>query len=291
MAKYLKKLTVISGKGGTGKTSLAGSFAALISQKVVIVDADVDAANLSLITGTELLEKHEFRASKVAVVDPEKCAGCGLCRDLCRFEAVSENFFVNPVDCEGCALCAYACPQEAISMEEKVSGQWFVSQTPYGNLVHARLGIAEENSGKLVTTVRNRGQELAETGGKEYLLIDGPPGIGCPVIASLAGVDAALIVIEPTLSGIHDLERVLSVCSYFGITAAVCINRYDMGMTQSALIEDYCRQEDIVMAGKIPFDRAFVEAMVQGLPVIEYTNGLLCRKISSLWDKFTAILK
>ena len=285
----MKTVTVISGKGGTGKTSLVGSFASLLNSKAVLVDGDVDAANLSLITGARLIENHEFKASRVAAVDHETCSGCNLCRDLCRFEAISENYIVNPVTCEGCAFCAYACPQEAITMQEKVSGQWFVSETAYGLLVHARLGIAEENSGKLVTTVRNKGQELAETHGKEYLLIDGPPGIGCPVIASLAGVDAALIVTEPTVSGIHDLKRILSVCRHFGVTAAVCINRFDLGTTQTALIEDYCRQEDIIMAGKIPFDRAFVEAMVQGVPVIEYRIGLLSEEISNIWDNLSSI--
>ncbi len=285
----MKTITVISGKGGTGKTSLVGSFASLLNGKAVLVDGDVDAANLSLITGARLIENHEFLASRVAAVDHETCSDCNLCRDLCRFEAISENYIVNPVACEGCAFCAYACPQEAITMQEKVSGQWFISETAYGILVHACLGIAEENSGKLVTTVRNKGQELAEAHGKEYLLIDGPPGIGCPVIASLAGVDAALIVTEPTVSGIHDLKRILSVCRHFRVPAAVCINRFDLGPTQSALIENYCRQEEIIMAGKIPFDRAFVEAMVSGLPVTKYTNGLISDQVTAVWDNFSAI--
>ncbi len=287
----LKKMTVISGKGGTGKTSLVGSFAALVSQKVVLVDGDVDAANLSLITGTELLENHEFRASKVAVIDPAKCNNCGLCRQLCRFEAISDYFIVDPVACEGCNLCAYACIEGAVHMEERLSGNWYISKTPFGMLVHARLGIAEENSGKLVTIIRNKAQELAEQTNKEYLLIDGPPGIGCPVIASLAGVDAALIVAEPTVSGIHDLERILSVCRHFGVTAAVCINRFDLGEVQSEMIEEYCQKEDIIMAGKIPFDRAFVEAMVLGLPVTEYTNGFISDKVTAVWDNLSANLK
>jgi MinD superfamily P-loop ATPase len=286
----MKKLAIISGKGGTGKTSLVGSFAVLAVNNAVLVDGDVDAANLSLITRPTLVEKHDFRASKVASIDPEKCENCGLCRELCRFEAIAADYLVDPVSCEGCAFCFYACPYAAVAMEEKLSGQWYVSETPYGPLVHARLGIAEENSGKLVTTIRNKGQELAGVMGKEFLIIDGPPGIGCPVIASLSGVDAALAVTEPTVSGIHDLERVLAVCDHFGVPAAVCINRYDLGEAQSAMVEEYCRNKNIIMAGKIPFDKNFVEAMIQGVPVVEYSYGPLSGQIASVWEKFSAMV-
>ncbi|MFO7952736.1 MAG: ATP-binding protein [Bacillota bacterium] len=282
----MKKITVISGKGGTGKTSLVGAFASLAGGDVVLVDGDVDAANLSLITGSDLLETHEFYASKVADIDREKCNSCGLCLDLCRFEAISKDYLVDPVNCEGCSFCAHACPEGAINMREKTSGQWYVSDTNYGTLVHARLGIAEENSGKLVTTIRNRGQEVAEAFGKKYLLIDGPPGIGCPVIASLAGVDKTLIVTEPSVSGIHDLERVIALCRHFEVSAAVCINRYDLAETQTARIEDYCCKEGIPLAGKLPFNRSFVEAMVQGKPVTEGINGTLFKEISIVWEKF-----
>jgi len=284
--KKLKKMTVVSGKGGTGKTSLVGSFAYLSSQKSVLVDGDVDAANLSLISRSEVLETHEFRASKVAVIDPEKCNQCGLCRELCRFEAVSDQFIVDPVACEGCRFCAYACAQEAINMQETLSGHWYISKTPHGMLVHARLGIAEENSGKLVAIVRNKGEEIAESTDKEHLIVDGSPGIGCPVIASLSGVDAAMIVTEPTVSGIHDLERILFVCQHFGVPAKVCINRFDLGQKQSEMIEEYCEKEEIPLVGKIPFDRAFVEAMVRGISVMEYNDGALARKVEEVWDNF-----
>lgn len=285
----MKKMTIISGKGGTGKTSLVGCFAALAEQGAVLVDGDVDAANLSLITGPTLVEEYEFWASKVAEIDRDSCNSCGLCRELCRFAAIYEDYIVDPVSCEGCGFCFYACPHDAVRMEERLSGRWFISKTPYGILVHARLGIAEENSGKLVTTIRNKGQELAEDGHKEYLIIDGPPGIGCPVIASLSGVDAALIVTEPTVSGIHDLERVLTVCKHFGVKAAVCINRFDLGKVQSAAIERYCHEEEIAVAGKISFDRAFVEAMVRGMPVVEYSTGPLSRQIGEVWDTFSSL--
>jgi len=280
----VKKITIISGKGGTGKTSLVGCFASLAGGKAVLVDGDVDAANLSLITKPVRLEEHEFWASKVANINLDSCEDCGLCLELCRFDAISGDYVVNPVACEGCGFCYYACPYDAIRMNDKLSGNWFVSQTPYGSLVHARLGIAEENSGKLVTTIRNKGEELAESEKKDYLVIDGPPGIGCPVIAAISGVEAALIVTEPTVSGIHDLERILAVCRHFGVEASVCINRYDLGEEQSGIIEDYCLGENVLLAGKIPFDRAFVRSMIQGVPVVEYKDGSLSEKINAVWE-------
>ena len=281
----VKKITVISGKGGTGKTSLVGSFAALAAGDAVLVDGDVDAANLSLIMNPEQLEAHEFRASRVAVINPEVCTSCNLCRELCRFEAVTEDFWVDPIACEGCSFCAYACPAGAIAMEDRLSGHWFISDTPYGTLVHARLGIAEENSGKLVTMIRNRGQELAEMNNKKLVIIDGPPGIGCPVIASLSGVDNALIVTEPTVSGIHDLKRVIDVCRHFGIPASVCINRYDLDLDQTGVIESYCRKSGLDLIGTIPFDRAFVEAMIAGMPVVNFTKGELAETVEAIWQR------
>ncbi len=286
----MKTVTVISGKGGTGKTSLMASFASLLATRSVLVDGDVDAANLSLITGADMLESHDFTASKVAVTDLEKCDSCGLCLKLCRFGAIANDYRIDPVACEGCALCAFACPQEAIEMRDKVSGHWFVSRTNYGTLVHASLGITEGNSGKLVTIVRNKGRELAETTGKEFLLIDGPPGIGCPVIAALSGVDAALVVAEPTVSGIHDLKRILSVCHHFGVMPAVCINRYDLCVEQAKVIEKYCLDGGLLVAGKIPFDRAFIESLAQGIPVTEFNKESLVEKIESVWNNFNKLL-
>lgn len=282
----MKKLTIISGKGGTGKTSLVGSFATLAAQKAVLVDADVDAANLSLIMKPRLIEQHDFYASRIASLDGEKCDQCGLCLKLCRFEAISEDFIINRLACEGCAFCAHACPLEAIEMKDTMSGRWFVSDTPYGVLVHARLGIAEENSGKLVTTIRNRAGEIAAGENSAYMIIDGPPGIGCPVIASLSGVDAALIVTEPTVSGIHDLERVIALCRHFAVTPVICVNRFDIDEEKTEAIAGFCRQEKITLAGKIPYDRIFVAAMVEGVPVVEYAEGPLTRLIESVWHNF-----
>ncbi len=285
----MKKITVISGKGGTGKTSLVGCFASLAGGKAVLVDGDVDAANLSLITKPVRLEDYEFRASKVAEINLETCEECGLCLELCRFDAISGGCVIDPVACEGCGFCYHVCPHDAIRMNDNLSGHWFVSQTPYGSLVHARLGIAEENSGKLVTTIRNKGEELAEAGNKDYLIIDGPPGIGCPVIAALSGVDAALVVTEPTVSGIHDLERIVAVCNHFGVRVSVCINRYDLGEEQSKIIEEYCLREDVPLAGRIPFDRAFVRAMIKGVPVVDYENGILSEAIKKVWSSLNAL--
>ncbi len=280
----MKKITIVSGKGGTGKTSLAGCFASLAGEQAVLVDADVDAANLSLITRPRVLEEYEFWASKVAFINLDNCDDCGLCLELCRFEAISQNYLVDPVTCEGCGFCYHACPRGAIKMKSRLSGRWFVSRTPYGDLVHARLGIAEENSGKLVTTIRKKGEELAEAEKKKYLIVDGPPGIGCPVIASISGVDSALIVTEPTVSGIHDLERVLAVCRHFGVEPSVCINRYDLEEEQAHKIEEYCLSEKVILAGKIPFDRAFVRAMISGVPVVDFTDGAVSEKVCEVWD-------
>lgn len=281
----MKEITVISGKGGTGKTSLVGSFAALSGKNAVLVDGDVDAANLGLILAPDMIEEYTFRASKEAVIDPALCTECGLCRDLCRFNAVDNCFAVNPIACEGCAFCFYACPQNAVSMQEVVSGHWYVSTTRHGILVHARLGIAAENSGRLVTTIRSRAAEIASQRSAEYIVIDGPPGIGCPVIASLSGVDLALLVTEPTLSGMHDLKRILDVCRHFKVPAAVCINRCDLNLANTETIERYCREENVPLVGKIPFDPIFVTAMVQGVSVVEHADGPISDSIIAIWEK------
>lgn len=282
----MKEVTLISGKGGTGKTSLAGSFAAL-SSNAVFTDCDVDAANLSLILRPVIQETHEFKASKEAFIRDEQCSRCGLCRDLCRFGAISKDFRVDPLFCEGCGVCYYACPDKAIDFEEVASGKWFISQTPYGPLVHARLGIAEENSGKLVTLVRNRAKEMARDENRNLIITDGPPGIGCPVIASLAGLSVALVVTEPTLSGAHDLERVLAVCRHFGVSACVCINRSDLDAENTHKIEEYCRRLAVPVVGKVPFDKVVTEAMVKGLSVVEYSDGTVSREIKKIWEEIT----
>jgi MinD superfamily P-loop ATPase len=277
----MKEVVVLSGKGGTGKTSIVGSFAALTKNKV-LDDCDVDAADLHLILNPANRESHEFWSGQVAVIDEAKCTQCGLCQEQCRFNAI-HDFKVDPVSCEGCGFCSHICPVEAIGMKESLSGNWFISNTKYGTLVHARLGIAQENSGKLVALVRQEAKQLAERNGFDYIISDGPPGIGCPVISSLSGASIALLVTEPTVSGIHDLERVLGVCRHFGVPATVCINKYDLNEDNTHKIQDYCRSHDVQVAATLPFDNAVTEAMVKGIPVVEYTKSAISREIETMW--------
>ncbi len=277
----MKELVVLSGKGGTGKTSIVGSFAAIAESKV-LADCDVDAADLHLLLQPRPREEHEFWSGQVAVIDEDLCTGCGLCQELCRFDAI-EDFRVDAVSCEGCGFCSQICPVEAITMKENLAGQWTISDTKYGPLVHARLGIAQENSGKLVATVRQQAKGIAEKTGLDYTITDGPPGIGCPVISSLSGASLALLVTEPTLSGIHDLERVLGVCRHFNVRPLVCINKYDINEGNTRQIENYCLGQGVEVASRIPFDNIFTEAMVHGLPVVEYAHNGVSRQIETLW--------
>jgi MinD superfamily P-loop ATPase len=284
----MKEIVVLSGKGGTGKTSIVGSFAA-VAQGKVLADCDVDAADLHLLLQPSLQQKHEFWSGQVAVIDEEKCTQCGLCQDVCRFDAI-KDFKVDPISCEGCGFCSHICPSKAITMQESLSGQWFISDTKYGPLAHARLRIAQENSGKLVALVRQQAKQIAERDGLSYIISDGPPGIGCPVISSLSGANLALLITEPTLSGIHDLERVLGVCYHFGIPALVCINKYDLNEDNTRQIESYCLNQGIEVAAKIPFDNIVTEALVQRLPVVEYSQGRVTHEIEALWQTIIKVL-
>ena len=284
----MREVVVLSGKGGTGKTSIVASFAALAEGKV-LVDCDVDAADLYLLLQPQAGEESEFWSGQVAVIDREKCTQCGLCQELCRLEAI-RDYSVDRISCEGCGLCYRVCPANAISMEPCMVGRWFISSTRYGSLVHARLGIAEENSGKLVALVRHNAALLAEKQSLDCIISDGPPGIGCPVISSLSGASLALLVTEPTLSGMHDLERVVAVCRHFGIPVLVCINKYDINEENSRQIENYCHNEGIEVATKIPFDNVVTEALAQGVPVVEYSNNRVGQQIRELWQIISARL-
>jgi MinD superfamily P-loop ATPase len=279
----MKEVVVLSGKGGTGKTSILGSFAVLCKNKV-LADCDVDAADLHLILNPEIREKMEFWSGKVAVIDEEKCTQCGLCEEICRFEAIND-FWVDPIACEGCGFCFHVCPVSAIIMKDKCAGSYFISDTKYGPLVHARLGIAQENSGKLVAQVRKKAKEIAEYQSLDYILSDGPPGIGCPVISSISGVHLALLVTEPTLSGIHDLDRILDVLNHFGVKSAVCINKYDINEENTSRIERYCTDKGVCVISKIPYDDVFTEAIVKGMPVVEYSRGAISHELESMWCK------
>jgi len=284
----MKEIVILSGKGGTGKTSIAGSFAALAGSKV-LVDCDVDAADLYLLLDPVVKEKNEFWSGQVAVIDQDKCVHCGKCEQRCRFDAVVD-FRIDPYSCEGCGYCARVCPAKAITMVDCRAGDWFVAATSYGPLVYARLGIAQENSGKLVALVRQQARGIAARDGLDYIISDGPPGIGCPVISSLTGADLALLVTEPTLSGMHDLERVHAVCRHFGVPALVCINKYDINEENTRRIEQYCREQQVEVAAKIPFDNVCTEAIVHGVPVVAYSPGKVAGVITSLWRYITRSL-
>jgi len=284
----MKEVVVLSGKGGTGKTSIVASLAALAKSKVM-VDCDVDAADLYLLIQPATQERQEFWSGQVAFIDEERCTQCGLCQEVCRFEAI-EDFKVDPVSCEGCSFCYHVCPEQAIIMKENLSGCWFISETRYGPLVHARLGVAQENSGKLVAVVRQKAKLIAEKQGVDYIISDGPPGIGCPVISSLSGANLAVIVTEPTLSGMYDLDRIIGVCHHFAVPVMVCINKCDINEANTHQIESYCLSQGIRVASKIPFDNVVTEALVQGLPVVEYSDNSVSQQIKALWRDISRAL-
>jgi MinD superfamily P-loop ATPase len=285
----VKQLTVLSGKGGTGKTTLVGAFSNLVEEKV-LADCDVDAADLFLILEPRIIEQGNFFGGRQPVLDEGKCTACGICTELCRFGAI-ENGKIDLVNCEGCGLCALGCPEEALQMREAHSGEWFISETRNGPMAHARLGIGEENSGKLVAEVRKLAQSLAQERGFELIIIDGPPGIGCPVISALTGADMALIVTEPTVAGIHDLQRLAELAQGFQIPALVCINKYDINSAKTLQIEEYCQQDGLTMVGKIPFDEAVVKAMVDKKTVMEYPCPTIHHAIEDVWNAVQEALK
>ena len=285
----MQEIVVLSGKGGTGKTTIVASFAALARDKV-LVDCDVDAADLHLLLQPNVKRSEEFWSGKTAYIDKKYCTGCGICEQVCRFDAI-RNFKVDPVSCEGCGFCFHVCPEDTIRMENNLSGEWFICDTKYGPLVHARLGIAQENSGKLVALVRQEARKLAQEQGLGYILSDGPPGIGCPVISSLSGANLVLAVTEPTLSGMHDLDRVLGVCQHFGVPALVCINKYDINEENTSNIEKFCEAMGVEVISKLPFDNVVTEALVKGLPVVEYCEDGITREIENLWKRLSSALK
>ncbi len=279
----MKQIVVISGKGGTGKTVLTASLAALADNKVM-VDCDVDAADLHLLLQPDILQRQEFKSGVTAFLDKALCAQCGQCREICRFDAIDKDFQIDPVSCEGCAFCHHVCPVGAIEMKENIAGEWFVSESRFGPMVHAKLGIAEENSGKLVSLVRKKAKELAEQKNCDWIIIDGSPGIGCPVIASLSGVDFALVVTEPTLSGWHDALRVIEVARHFGIPPKVVVNKYDLNPDMSGLILQACKSQGIEVVGKIGFDKAVVHAMVRGKTIIEGGDSRAKKDVTAIWE-------
>lgn len=290
----LQQIVVVSGKGGTGKTSLAASFAAL-AERAVIADCDVDAADLHLVLGPQVETRTVFHAGKKAHVCTDDCAGCGLCVDHCAFDAVhlhgpgngavAKTCTIDELLCEGCGACTLVCPNGAIQLRENTCGEWFISHTRFGPMVHARLGPAEDNSGKLVTLVRREARRIAEERDRSLVIIDGPPGIGCPVMASITGTDFAIVVTEPTPSGLHDLERVLTLTRQFETPAAVCVNRYDINLTMTEKIERYVREVGAVFIGTIRYDDAVVKAQITEMTIPEYTSGPIALDIRSVWQR------
>jgi MinD superfamily P-loop ATPase len=286
----MRQITVISGKGGTGKTVITAAFAALVKHKVM-ADCDVDAADLHLLLHPRIKEAHEFKGGRKAKLNEGICTNCGRCIEVCRFGAISQResrIAIDPVSCEGCGVCALICPVEAIQMEENLSGEWYVSDTKYSPMVHAKLGIAEENSGKLVAVVRQNARVIAEKNGLDLVIVDGPPGIGCPVIASITGVDLVMAVTEPTLSAISDLERVLTLVRHFKIEPVVLINKYDINLENTEKIEKFCEGENIQIVGRIPFDNTFTQAMVEGKTIIDCGDSDLVERIKNIWENISA---
>ncbi len=285
----IKQLTIVSGKGGTGKTTIAAAFAAL-SRNKVMVDCDVDAADLHLLLRPRVLEKERYYGGRSPHVDLGQCTQCGRCTEVCRFNAI-DNGVVDYISCEGCGFCSHICPENAIKMEQAFSGDWFVSETPYGPFVHARLGIGEENSGKLVTVVRKKAMEVAQERGLELILIDGPPGIGCPVTASITGVNLVLAITEPTLSGIHDLERILELSNHFKIPSMVCINKFDLNLENSNRISSYCEKNGSRLLAKIPFEPKVIEALVQRKTIMDYPCLEVQGVVLKMWEEIESFLK
>jgi MinD superfamily P-loop ATPase len=296
----MKEIVVISGKGGTGKTSIAASFAAL-AKNAVLADCDVDAADLHLILQPDVKQTRDFSGGRRATVITEKCIGCGRCEEVCNFDAALFNgpanevaertYTIDPIACEGCKVCVEFCPVNAIEFKDAVNGQWFISDTRFGPMVHAKLGIAQENSGKLVSLIRKEAKRIAAEQNKNFIIVDGSPGIGCPVIASITGADLVLVVTEPTLSGQHDLDRVIELTEHFGIPTAVCVNKYDINPEIAEAIEKRAVEKNLGVTGKIAYDVAVTKAQIAAKTIVEYSSDGLKDQIVSLWDSVLKMLE
>jgi len=292
----MKQLVILSGKGGTGKTTVAAALAHLAAAEapIVMADADVDAANLELVLSPTKLETHDFMSGQVAVIDPQTCNACGRCAEVCRFEAViagDDRYAIDRSACEGCASCFYQCPADAIHMEEQHAGQWFRSVTAFGTLFHAHLFAGQENSGKLVTLVKQQARLWALDTSACFLIVDGPPGIACPVIAASTGANLALLVTEPTISGVHDLQRMLGTTEHFRVPALVLLNKVDLSVRQAQEIEAFCTSRGVELVGRVPFDTVVTEAMVHGQPVTAYANGAVSNELRLAWQKIRDLLE
>lgn len=279
----MKQLAVISGKGGTGKTSIVAAFASL-AKNAVLADCDVDAADLHLILKPQIRKTMKFYGLKIASIDNSSCVDCKKCYESCKFDAITQKIQLLKESCEGCGVCAFVCPVDAITMIDRESGFAYISETRCGPMAHAALHTAEEASGKLVTVVRNNASQIAEETHKDLIIIDGPPGIGCPVISTITGVDLVLIVTEPTLSAIHDLNRILGVAQHFNVPAVVCINKASINADNTKKIEEYCKKNNILIVGKLPYDTAITQAMIHEQSIMEFSDGLLSKTICEMWN-------
>jgi MinD superfamily P-loop ATPase len=291
--KEFTEIVVISGKGGTGKTSLTSSFAVLGGDKLVVADCDVDAADMHLLLNPKTLVEEKFYSGKKAVIETEGCTHCFKCKNVCRFDAINVingDFVVDEMNCEGCSYCFHICPTRTIKMFDALSGKFFISNTRIGStLVHAKLNIGADNSGKLVTKVRDEAKKVAMEQNKKLILVDGPPGIGCPVVASLTGTDFAVVVTEPTVSGIHDLTRVVELLSKMKIPAGVIINKADLNKNMTDNIKNFINDNNIELISELPFDKSFVEAISNGKTIVEFNDDYIKRLIEDSWDKITKL--
>jgi MinD superfamily P-loop ATPase len=283
----MKQLVIISGKGGTGKTTVSGSFASLASN-IIVADCDVEAPNLHLILVGKDIEEEDFSGGRLAEIDPIKCIGCGRCSSVCKFGAIVD-FIVSELKCEGCGTCQVVCPSDAISFTDKITGKSYVTDCSGLIFCHARLEPGGEGSGKLVTSVRKKSLEYNKKG--ETIIIDGSPGIGCVVIASITGCDAALVVTEPTRSGLDDLKRVLAVCEYFGVNAYICINKFDINRKIAGELEEYCEEKGYRVIGKIPYDEKVLDALKCLKPVVEMKDSPAAREISNMYGEIIKLME
>ena len=293
----MKEVVVISGKGGTGKTSIAASFAVL-AEGAVMADCDVDAADLHLVLSPQITQRTVFISGHEARIRADDCDGCGICEQTCRFDAVCQHarqdgvvtYTIDPVACEGCGACVRYCPRCAIDFSERQCGEWFISQTRCGPMVHASLFAAAENSGKLVSLVREKARSVATESGRDLVLIDGSPGIGCPVIASIAGVSLALVVTEPTVSGLHDLERITQVTAHFGVPTCVCVNKWDLNPEMAERITSLARERGLTLAGRVRYDRAVTRAQLEAQSLVEYSADGAASDVHALWREVNRLV-
>jgi MinD superfamily P-loop ATPase len=288
----MHEILIISGKGGTGKTSLTAAFAHL-SRNSVLCDLDVDTPDLHLVLNPKSSDKNIFISGFEAEIEPDKCHKCGVCKEMCRFNAVNERndiVTIDPLRCEGCKVCVHFCPYDAIAFTPKECGYWSISETRFGKMMHAQLHPGEENSGKLVALLRQKAKQLADAQGAEILLSDGPPGIGCPVISALSGIDLVIIVTEPTVSGLHDLFRVAKLCDHFKIPATVIINKCDLNPNVLHEIQDYCKEKGMSLLAKVPHTNDFIHAMVKGLTITEYTDSDITRQLQIAWERIRQLV-